>query len=235
MAATSVLHEGTLVITFDRPPVNAFDHPAVQEMEAVFAAAAAAAPRGGVVITGAGKTFSAGVDVKAYRSYAPARRHDMALAITRGVAALLSIPCPVVAAVNGHALGGGFVLMLGADLRVLNDDPSLKFGIPEAAQGVPFPAATSAICAAELPAPLWRRLGLTGETISSGELLAHGVVDTLAPGDQVLSVAVERARQTAAQAVFNVVKRQVRGQLIESAQAMARDGYEPFLDAFSRD
>lgn len=235
MTATSVLHGDTLVITFDRPPVNAFDHPAVQKMEAAFAAAAAAAPRGGVVITGAGKTFSAGVDVKAYRSYTPARRRDMALAITRGVAALLSIPCPVVAAVNGHALGGGFVLVLGADIRVLNDDPSLKFGIPEAAQGVPFPAATSAICAAELPAPLWRRLGLTGDTISCSELLAHGVVDALAPGAEVLRLAIDRARNMAQQAEFNVVKRQVRGKLIESAQAMARDGYEPFLDAFGGD
>jgi enoyl-CoA hydratase len=234
MAATAALHGDTLVITFDRPPVNAFDLPAVRAIEAVFAEAAAVAPKGGVVVTGAGKAFSAGVDVKAYHGYGVADRREMALAITRGAAALLSIPRPVVAAVNGHALGGGFVLMLGADVRIMNDDVALCFGIPEAAQGVPFPAGPRAICAAELPAPLWRRLGLTGDTIASAELCDHGVVDALVPGERVLADAIARAQTMARQSEFEVVKRQVRGALIDAVAQLARCGEEPFLDAFGR-
>ncbi len=234
MPITSALHGETLVLTFNRPPVNAFDLPAVRGIERAFREAASASPRGGVVVTGAGSTFSAGVDVKAYSAYGAQERREMALAITRGAAALLSIPCPVVTAVNGHALGGGFVLMLGGDFRIANGDPAVRFGIPEAAQGVPFPAGPCAICAAELPVALWRRLGLTGDVVAGGELLVHGVVDALAPADEILSAAIDRARCMAAQADFLVVKRQVRGPLIECVQALAARGDEPFLDAFGR-
>jgi len=69
----------------------------------------------------------------------------MVLAITRMTAAVLSLSCPLVAAVNGHALGGGFVLMLCCDYRLAADDSTLRLGLTEARAGVPFPVGPTAI------------------------------------------------------------------------------------------
>jgi peptidoglycan/LPS O-acetylase OafA/YrhL len=93
-----------------------------------------------VVLTGGGQVFSAGVDTRAFARYSRDQRQAMVRAITRMVAQLLAIPVPVVAAVNGHALGGGFVLMLACDYRIAVDVEAAKFGMTEAQAGIPFPA-----------------------------------------------------------------------------------------------
>src|SRR6195952_3562168 len=133
-------HDGIAVVSIERAPVNALDLPMIEALESAFARLAGAPPRAGAVLTGAGKTFSAGVDTRAFASYDSETRRRMVLAITRMTSAILSMPCPLVAAVNGHALGGGFVLMLCCDYRLAVDDAALRLGLTEARAGVPFPA-----------------------------------------------------------------------------------------------
>src|SRR5882757_6897097 len=98
-------HAGVAVVSLARPPVNALDLPMIEELGSTFARLANATPRIGVVLTGAGNTFSAAVDTKAFASYGREERHRMVLAITRMTRALLSLSCPLVAAVNGHCAG----------------------------------------------------------------------------------------------------------------------------------
>ena len=136
---TSTIDE-TLLLTIDRPPVNALDLDAVAALQQAFAAARQDVPRGGVVLTERGQIFSAGVDTRAFASYSGDRRQAMVRAITQMVAQLLAIPVPVVGAVNGHALGGGFVLMLACDYRIAADVEAAKLGMIEAQAGIPFPA-----------------------------------------------------------------------------------------------
>src|SRR5262249_34737956 len=140
MPIITSLIDNALLITIDRPPVNALDLDMITALEQAFAAAAHDAPKNGVMLTGGGNVFSAGVDTRAFAAYGSEQRHAMVLAITRMVARLLSIPSPVVAAVNGHALGGGFVLMLGCDYRIAVDNETAKLGMTEAQAGIPFPA-----------------------------------------------------------------------------------------------
>src|SRR5215831_14634903 len=91
IVTTSAIDE-TLLVTIDRPPVNALDLDAIAALEQVFAAATREVPSGGVVVTGRGQVFSAGVDTRAFAGYSRDQRRAM------------------VGAINGHALGGGFVL-----------------------------------------------------------------------------------------------------------------------------
>jgi enoyl-CoA hydratase len=154
------------------------------------------------------------------------------LAITRMTAALLAIPSPVVAAINGHALGGGFVLALCCDYRLVVDDPSIKLGIPEAQAGVPFPVGPTHIIQHELPAPLLRRLALASAIMSPRVLTEAGVFDQVVAADALEAEASAAALRLAAQPAFATVKRQVRGALADTVASLAAAGTDPYIDSF---
>jgi enoyl-CoA hydratase len=216
----------TLVLTIERPPVNALDLPTVEMLANAFAVVADKPPKGGLVLTGAGdRCFSAGVDVNVFfEEYGPELQGVMLLAITRMTAALLAIPCPVVAAVNGHALGGGFVLMMGCDHRLAPDSPNARFGLLEAQAGVPFPAGAAEIIRSELPPTLLRRWSLAGTIVPPREMLAAGVVDALHPPKMVLYEALKTAAALAKQPAYARVKRQVRGPLADRLALLVERG-----------
>ena len=132
-------------------------------------------------------------------------------------------------AVNGHALGGGFVLMLAGDLRLGADDESIRLGIPEARAGIPFPAGSSEFIRAELPAPLCRRLALSSAILSPSQLHREGVLDALHPRGDLLAQAVTQCVALAAQPAFAAVKQQVRGPLM-ARLASPRCGIESSPD-----
>src|ERR1700758_3958351 len=98
----------------------------------------------------------------------------MVRGITRMVARLLAIPAPVVAAMNGHALGGGFVLMLACDYRIAAAVEAAKLGMTEAKAGIPFPAGPLEVMRHELRPEMLRRLTLTGAVLDPRELLDAG-------------------------------------------------------------
>ena len=94
MTITTSTIDETLIISVDRPPVNALDIDTIAKLEHVFAVAAREAPVNGVVLTGGGQVFSAGVDTRAFSGYSRDQRHEMVRGITRMVARLLAIPKP---------------------------------------------------------------------------------------------------------------------------------------------
>jgi enoyl-CoA hydratase len=220
------------VVTLSRPPVNALDLPMIEKLGSIFSDLAETAALTGVVLTGTGSAFSAGVDTKVYLTYHKDQRRDLALAITRMTASLLSLHCPLVAAVNGHALGGGFVLMLCCDYRLVTSNDTIRLGLTEARAGVPFPAGPVAIMKHELPASLLRQLTLSSRTVSPGCLAGYGVVDNLVDAGLIVQNAVSAARDLAAQPAFKIVKGQVRGALQAELQKFAVDGVDPFLASF---
>jgi enoyl-CoA hydratase len=224
----------TLVLTIDRPPVNALDLAAVEGLRDAFSAIARDAPHDGVVLTGAGdRAFSAGVDTRAFADLDGAGRRAMVLSITAMTAALLAIPCPVVAAVNGHALGGGFVLVLACDLRLTVNSAVARFGLTEAAAGVPFPAGPAEIIRSELPPALLRRWTLSSVVVDSATLLEAGVIDARHAAHDLVDQAVQSAASLAAQPAFITVKRQVRGPLAARVASLAASGDDPFLEGFA--
>jgi enoyl-CoA hydratase len=224
--------DGTLIVGIDRPPVNALDLDTIAELDRTFAAATREIPKGGVVLTGGGEVFSAGVDTRAFARYTRDQRHSLVRAITQMAARLLAIPVPVVAAINGHALGGGFVLLLACDYRIAADVATVKLGMLEAQAGIPFPAGPLEILRHELAPELLRRLALTSAVVGVRDLLNSRTIDEVCAAGELTARAVTEAKRLAAQPAFRAVKRQIRGGLALRLAALAAAGQEAFLDEF---
>jgi enoyl-CoA hydratase len=124
------------------------------------------------------------------------------------VKACRSISTPVVAAINGHAIGGGFVLALCADYRIVTTGRH-KFGLTEARAGVPFPDGPVDVIKQEIPFPLLRRLALTSCLISQDFLIENHILDEIVEPHQLMESAIARALELHQQIAFSEVKRQI--------------------------
>jgi enoyl-CoA hydratase len=232
MSVATLRIDDSLLVTIDRPPVNALDIDAIAALEHVFATATREIPEGGVVLTGGGEIFSAGVDMRAFANYNSDQRRAMVRAITRMVAQLVAIPVPVVAAVNGHALGGGFVLVLACDYRIAGNIEAAMLGMTEAQAGIPFPAGPLEVMRHELAPELLRRLTLTSAILSIRELLDLRTIDELCAVNVLKSQSLAQAKRLANQPAFRTVKRQIRGGLAQRIAALASSGQDEFLGTF---
>jgi enoyl-CoA hydratase/carnithine racemase len=139
------------------------------------------------VLTGAGPAFCAGMDVTQFGGDEAHKRRLLA-ANEACFAALLDHPVPLLAAVNGPALGGGFALAAVCDVRVAAR--SAAFGFPEVRRGIP---ASLGAAMAALPTGLARELVVTGRVLDAGEALRAGLVADVVEDERLAEVAAERA------------------------------------------
>ncbi|QCP50342.1 crotonase/enoyl-CoA hydratase family protein [Trinickia violacea] len=144
------------------------------------------------ILTGAGGTFSAGMDLKAFL------RGENVKPYGRGFAGLTNatIRKPLIAAVEGHALAGGFEMALACDLIVASE--ASTFGLPEVRRGLVANAGGLVRLPRQLPYRVALELVLTGATVSAQALLAHGLINRVAPAGQALTVARALAAAIAA-------------------------------------
>jgi 3-hydroxypropionyl-coenzyme A dehydratase len=132
------------------------------------------------VLTGAGSAFCSGMDTTQFGGDAENRRR-LVDSTAAAFGAVMSFPKPLLAAVNGPALAGGFAVALECDLRVAAN--SARFGFAELPRGIP-PSYSAALAA--LPEPLARELCLTGRILDAEEARATGlVVELVADGEAV--------------------------------------------------
>jgi enoyl-CoA hydratase/carnithine racemase len=178
--------DGALILTINRPDAGNSLDPAVGQgfVDALSDAATNPAVRT-VIVTGAGaKIFCAGMDLKAF-----AAGEDMT-AVGEGLAMLGACPKPVIAAVNGIAVAGGFEVMMRADLVVAADHA--KFGIPEVKRGL-VAAGGGTRLPTRIPLQIALEMGLTGEPISAQRALELGLINRVVPGAEVLDTALALA------------------------------------------
>ena len=127
----------TQVITINRPKqLNALNKVTIQELHDALSAAEKDENTGVIILTGSGeKSFVAGADIKEFSDFNPAQGKDLA---AQGQAKLFTylenLSTPVIAAVNGFALGGGLELAMAAHIRIASDNA--KMGLPEVSLGV---------------------------------------------------------------------------------------------------
>ncbi|MBO1076920.1 crotonase/enoyl-CoA hydratase family protein [Roseomonas marmotae] len=150
------------------------------------------------ILTGAGGTFCAGMDLKAFL------RGEVTRVEGRGILGIAMTPPkkPLIAAVEGYALAGGFEAVLACDLLVAARDA--KFGLPEAKRGLAAAAGGLLRLPRLLPPRIAMELALTGDMVSAERLDRYGLVNALVEPGEALAEAKRLARRIIANAPMSV-------------------------------
>lgn len=222
--------DGVALVRIDRPPANAMDLELLAEGHGVLEELSDGEPRA-VVLTGREGFFSAGVDLKLAPTLDTGGQREMVEGINRIFAGWYGLPCPVVCAVNGHAIAGGLILALCGDYR-LGVDADARFGLTELKAGVPYPAVALAVVQAELAPAAARVLALRANLVGPQEAQRLGVLDELAPASELLDRALELARELGAlpPAAYATVKRQLRGRALDWIEERLQREDDPMLE-----
>ncbi|SEF93309.1 short chain enoyl-CoA hydratase [Actinacidiphila yanglinensis] len=194
-AVTLDVDDGVGTIRLDRPPMNALDAAMQDLLKELAEQAAARADVRAVVVWGGPKVFAAGADIKEMRAMSYQDMVDRSRGLQDAFTAVARIPKPVVAAVNGYALGGGCELALCADIRIAAENARL--GQPEILLGL-IPGAGGTQRLARLIGPSRAKdLIFTGRTVDAAEAHTLGLVDRVVPAEEVHAQALAWARQLA--------------------------------------
>jgi enoyl-CoA hydratase len=178
---------GVVRCTLDRPPLNLLEPDVIGALHDAFAALSRDDSVRAVVLGGAGRAFTGGMDVHVLRDLDVTSAKALISSLCAAIDAVHRAPFPVIAAVNGACLGAGFELALACDLRVAA--AGAVFGLPEVRVGVP-----SVIQAALLPPLIGpgraAEMLLLGTSVSAAQALEWGLVNRVVDGG-ALSAAVD--------------------------------------------
>jgi enoyl-CoA hydratase/carnithine racemase len=179
---------GIGTIRLDRPPMNALNVQIQEELRAAAATVTADDQVGAVVVYGGEKVFAAGADIKEMAGMSYVDMAARATALSSAFDSIARIPKPVVAAINGYALGGGCELALACDWRVVAEDA--KLGQPEINLGI-IPGAGGTQRLARLVGPARAKdLCMSGRFVDAAEAMTIGLVDKVVPAGEVYDSAV---------------------------------------------
>jgi enoyl-CoA hydratase len=219
---------GVRLVVLENGSVNVLDLELLRELTDTLTALREAPA---VVLTGAGRAFSAGVDLRRLLDGGRPYTADFLAALTAAFRAIFDHPRPVVAAVNGHAIAGGCVIAAACDRRLMSAG---TIGVTEILVGVPFPA--SALEAMRyVVGPATASLVLTGTTLSPPDALAIGLVDEVVPPESLVDIAVARAATLARipAETFAVTKAQLRGAVSRTIAAGDAADHDRLVDLWS--
>ena len=212
--------DGIATVTLNRPEKrNALSFELRRELASTFEALGADPDVAVVVVTGAGTAFCAGMDRTQFGGDEANRRAiwDTSAALFD---TLTAMPRPVIAAVNGPALGGGFALAAVCDVRFAA--PGATFGHPEIRMGIP---PSYAALLRTLPDQVAREMAFTGRVVDANEARALGIVRDVA--DDVVGRALDLAKEMAQHGVK--VLEQTKRLMIEAGGGVAEKAWDAEL------
>jgi len=221
-AAATLTEDGPVArLTLERPQThNALSRAMADALDSALARLAAADEVRAVVVAGRGRSFCAGADITEMPALSPAEAEALASRWQRIMDGFAALPQVTIAAVQGHALGGGLMLAIAQDLRVA--EASARFGLPEVTLGF-NPGYGIARLLDVAGGAHARDLMLTGRTVDGAEASRMGLVTRVVP---------DGALEAAADALARDVARSPRGGLAASKAITAdlragRPGAEP--------
>ncbi len=228
MGVQTAVDGPVLVITLDRPKANAIDVPASRALYRAFDFLRREPGLRAAILTGAGdRFFSAGWDLKAAAA-GEGIDADHGPGGFAGLTEFFDLGKPVIAAVNGLALGGGFELVLAADLVVAAEHA--EFALTEVTLGLVPDAGGLLRLPARLPRPIAVEWLLTGRRVGAAEAARWGLVNRVVPVAGLMPAALELARAISAAAPLSVaaaleIMRATEGTgVAEGYQIMRGDG-----------
>ncbi len=232
-AVTLERRAGILIITLDRPKANAIDVATSLELYAAFKALNDDPALRVGIITGTGRFFSAGWDLGAAND-GEAVDADHGPGGFAGLTEYFSLTKPVIAAVNGLAVGGGFELALAADLIVAST--AARFWLPEAQLGMLPDSGGMLRLPKAIPARLAREMILTGRRMEAEEALALNLVNRVVAPEALLDSALELADTMAQSAPLAIaaardILRATEGLEVEEGYKLMRSGVLPSYSA----
>jgi len=177
--------KGCAWVTLDRPPLNLIVPELIGELRGAFEALSRDASVRAAVVTGAGRAFTAGMQVQVLSKLTPDTARALITSLHEAIHAVHDAPFPTIAMVNGPCLGAGFELAMACDLRVaaagaLLGLPEVKVGAPSVIEAALLPALVGPGRAAEML--------LTGESVTAEQALAWGLVNRVVPADKLEAV-----------------------------------------------
>jgi enoyl-CoA hydratase/carnithine racemase len=181
-------------IVLDRPPANSYDKGFMEELDAAIAQAARDDAVKAILLRSAGeKFFSAGADVSVFARSGLDEQNAFVVCANEAMSKFESTPKVVIAAINGHCLGGGLEMALCCDFRIAGEG-SYRVGLPEVTLGLlPGTGGTQ-----RLPRLIGRQKALDfmlrGTTMPPQDALAAGIVDEVVPAAELVDRALERLR-----------------------------------------
>jgi len=201
------------ILTINRPDkLNALSEEVLSDLSAALGVLAASDEVRAAVITGTGKAFVAGADIAAMKNMSEAQGRQFG-ALGHGVfAAIEELRCPVIAAVNGFALGGGCELALACDFIYASS--KAKFGQPEVNLGIIPGFGGTQRLPRRVGSALARELIYTGKMIDAGEALRTGLVNAVFEPEELLAAALKTATEIASKGPLAV----------SAAKRLIRDG-----------
>ncbi len=211
--------EHVALVTMDNPPVNSQNMDFVEELTAVFDSFNDRDDVRVVVLTGAGKCFSAGADLKNRPDLSqPGARWARNRKVREISYAIADNAKPTIAAVNGPALGAGLGLVASCDIIVASE--AAVFGLPEVDVGL---MGGGKHAARILPHSLVRRMMLTGYRAPAAELYRRGIIEACLPHEELLPFAMDMARNIASKSPL--ATRLAKDSMRTIENMTLRDGY----------
>jgi enoyl-CoA hydratase len=188
-------HGGVGLLTLDHPPANAYSHEMHRELDAAILECRFDDAVHVLVLTGAGdRFFCAGADIAMLRRATPEWKYNFCLHANETLCRLEQTPKLVIAALNGHTVGGGLEIALAADLRWARTGAG-KLGLPEVGLGVLPGTGGTARLSRALGRSRALELMVSGENLSFERALELGLVNALLPAEGFLDRVLERAAQ----------------------------------------
>ena len=217
---TEVAEDGVATVTIDNPPVNAHSAQVLEEMAYSFDAISDRDDARVVILTGAGKVFCAGADIKSRsgRAPEPGDHWQSSRAAREAYHSVRECQKPVIGALNGPALGGGLAFAASCDILVAAETACL--GLPEINVGLLGGGrhAQRLFSHSRL-----RRMMLTGYRVFGPELYRLGIVEACVAADELMDTALELAREIAAKSPIAI--RLAKHALNTIEELSLRDGY----------
>lgn len=217
-------------VRIDHAPVNAMTIELTEQIAEVFRELAGRDDLTAIILTGTGKSFCAGLDLKIVPHLDGTMQNRLLDALNNAFLAVYECPVPVVGAINGHAIAGGMVLALCCDWRIAADWP-FQAGVTEVRAGIPYPVGAIEVTRTELRPEVGRELILFGQNISQSEAIRRGVFDQSVPAENLVMAAMEKATELSRlpRHGFRTVKHQLRRQPLAEMRA-AVNGAEPLYN-----